>query len=143
MYKGKCATLQRDSDLTQNYMNKVNNDSSSQQEQFAYMKERVRNLEHELEKTMREKTDFSMENKSLQLANNQLEKDMQDMKIEKIRAQGETTSSGATVQRLQTQLNNKITEAESLLLQKEEFEKLIKELKRENLEAEKKAADYY
>jgi hypothetical protein len=41
-------------------------DSSAQNEQFNYMKERVKNLEVDLEKNIREKTDATFEIKRLE-----------------------------------------------------------------------------
>lgn len=57
MYRGRCATLSRDVELSQTYLTKMNVDSSSQGEQFNYMKDRVKNLESDLERAIREKTD--------------------------------------------------------------------------------------
>jgi hypothetical protein len=57
MYKGKCATLTRDIEIQQSYMSKVNSDTMGNNEQFSYLKERVRLLEGDLETAIRQKTD--------------------------------------------------------------------------------------
>ena len=85
----------------------MNSDSTNQQEQFAYLKERVRSLEFELERTIRDKTDALLEAKRLEQANATLEKELQETKIDKIRVAGESQSTGASAQRLQAQLNGK------------------------------------
>lgn len=60
-YKGRCSNLQRDVQVSQSYLQKVSDDSNSQSEQFNYMKDRVRNLEGDLERALREKTDAACE----------------------------------------------------------------------------------
>ena len=57
MYKGRVNNLQRDVDLSQTYLTKMNMDNGTQGEQFNYMKDRVKNLETDLERAIREKTD--------------------------------------------------------------------------------------
>lgn len=65
MYKGKCATLTRDVEFSQSYLSKVNTDNVSNNEQFNYLKERVRILEIDLEQAIRAKTDSNYEVKRL------------------------------------------------------------------------------
>ena len=65
MYKGKCQNLTRDVELSQNYLSKVNNDSVNNNEQFNYLKDRVRVLEVDLEQAIRAKTDANYEAKRL------------------------------------------------------------------------------
>jgi hypothetical protein len=55
-------------------MAKINNENSRESEQSNYMRERVRNLENDLEKALREKTDAGCEVRRLGLANEALEK---------------------------------------------------------------------
>lgn len=57
MYKGRCTNLNRDVELSQQYLTKVNTEASSYNEQFNYLKERVKNLEQDLDTAIREKTD--------------------------------------------------------------------------------------
>lgn len=66
MYKGRCATLSRDVELSQTYLGKMNAESGAQNEQFNYMKERIKNLEQDLERAIREKTDAQFEIKRLE-----------------------------------------------------------------------------
>ena len=57
MYKGKCATLARDMDIAQTYMEKANTDTISQGDQFKFLKDRVRSLEGDLETAITDKTE--------------------------------------------------------------------------------------
>ena len=96
-----------------------------------------------MERALREKTDVSCEVRRLTLANEQLDKNLQDAKISSLRVQGDSHSSSATANRLQTQLTGKQTDIEVLLRSKEELEKIIKATKTDALESERKASDYY
>ena len=62
--------------MSQSYLEKVANDNSSQSEQFNYMKERVRNLESDLERALRDKTDAACEVRRLTQATESLEKQL-------------------------------------------------------------------
>ena len=64
-YKGRMINLQRDVQVNQSYMQKMSTDTNSANEQFTYMKDRVRNLESELEHVHREKYDAACEVKRL------------------------------------------------------------------------------
>lgn len=67
LYKGKCASLSRDLELSQSYLAKVQgSEALSTNEQFNYLKERVRALELDLETAIRAKTDANYEAKRLQ-----------------------------------------------------------------------------
>lgn len=76
MYKGRCANLQRDVQVSQSYLQKVSSDNTSQNDQFNYMKERVKNLEGDLERAIREKTDAACEVRRLTQANEQIERSL-------------------------------------------------------------------
>jgi transcription elongation GreA/GreB family factor len=65
MYKGKCANLARDMDIAQTYMDKVNSDHISEGDQFRFLKDRVRELEGDLEVAITEKTEALYEVKRL------------------------------------------------------------------------------
>lgn len=60
--------------VSQSYLQKLNSDNSTQSEQFNYLKERVRNLEGDLEKALRDKTDAGCEVRRLAQINETLEK---------------------------------------------------------------------
>lgn len=82
LYKGKCASLQRDLELSQAYLSKVQgSDALSTNEQFNYLKERVRALELDLETAIRAKTDSAYEAKRLQQNLNDLEKQLHEAKL--------------------------------------------------------------
>lgn len=76
MYKGRCTNLQRDVQVSQSYLQKVSSDNTSQNDQFNYMKERVKNLEGDLERAIREKTDAACEVRRLTQANEQIERSL-------------------------------------------------------------------
>ena len=65
MYKGKCANLSRDMEMTQKYMSKVSEENSASTDQFRIFKDRIRLLETDLENAIREKTDALYECKRL------------------------------------------------------------------------------
>jgi chromosome segregation ATPase len=100
-YKGRCANLQRDVQVSQSYLQKVSTDTNSANEQTSYMKDRVRNLESDLERALREKTDAACEVRRLTQANDQLEKHLADLKITQMQAKGDSQVVGATAQRMQ------------------------------------------
>ena len=84
-YKGRCANLQRDVQVSQGYLEKVTVDSAGQTEQFGYLRDRVRSLEGDLERALRDKTDAACEAKRLQAANEGLERQLQEAKVSQIR----------------------------------------------------------
>lgn len=143
MVKGKCANLQRDVQLSQGYLQKVAEDNSAHSDSLSFLKDRVRNLEGDLEVALREKTDAICEVKRLSQANEGLERALQDAKMVQMRVQGDQQTVSVTAQRLQSQLQGKQADVEVLLRSREELERLVKEVKAEALEAEKKSADYY
>ena len=67
----------------------------------------MRNLEGDLERALREKTDAACEVRRLTNANEQLEKQLSDLKITQMQAKGDSQTVGATAQRLQAQLLGK------------------------------------
>ena len=101
MYKGKCATLNRDVELSQTYLSKVNQDSFQNNEQFNYFKDRVRILENDLEGALREKTDANFEAQRLQGQLNTLEKQISETRLQQLKLQGDTYTSSAAMQRIQ------------------------------------------
>ena len=94
--------LTRDVELSQSYLTKVNSEANVQGEQFNYMKDRVHNLESDLERAIKEKTDSSFEVKRLEGQIQILNKQLEQMRVESIRNEGDNQTSSATVQRLQT-----------------------------------------
>jgi len=57
LYKGRCANLQRDIELSSSAVNKLSNDSGSMGEQLGLYKNRIQQLEDDLARTREEKTD--------------------------------------------------------------------------------------
>lgn len=55
-------------------MQKMSTDTNSANEQTTYLKDRIKNLETDLDRALRDKTDAFCEAKRLTLANEQLEK---------------------------------------------------------------------
>ena len=68
------------------------------------MKDRVRNLEGDLERALRDKTDSACEAKRLQAANDGLDRQLQEAKVSQIRSLGDQQTVSVTAQRLQSQL---------------------------------------
>lgn len=66
VYKGRMVNLTRDVELSQSYLTKVNSEANMHSEQFNYMKDRVNNLETDLERAIKEKTDAIFEIKRLE-----------------------------------------------------------------------------
>lgn len=64
---------------------------------------------------------------------------MQTLQAETIKNQGSEQTSGATIGRLQAQLNGTKNDLELIMIQKNELEKVIKVQKNEILDAEKKS----
>ena len=56
---------------------------------------------------------------------------------------GDSQTVRATAQRLQSQLQGKQSDIEMLMRAKEELEKLVQVCKKEAIDSEKKAAEYY
>lgn len=100
-------------------------------------------MESDLEKAIKEKTEAIFEGRRQQVKLEALEKQMADLRVQNIQASGDSQSSSATVQRLNAQLNGAKGEVEMLARQKDDLEKVIKNLKGEGLESEKKNADLY
>ena len=142
-YRGKCSNLQRDIQVSQSYLQKMSTDTNSVNEQQSYLKDRVRNLEGDLERALREKTDAVCEVRRLTTAKEQLEKQLSDLKITQMQAKGDSQTVGATAHRLQATLQGKQQDIDLLMRSKEELEKLVQQVKSETLEAERKSADYY
>ncbi len=81
-------------------MNKLSNDTGGLGEQLNMYKDRVSQLEEELQKTREEKSEQSFEIKRLSVAKDKLEEKMQNLQAETIKNQGSTQTSGATIGRL-------------------------------------------
>ena len=124
-YRGKCSNLQRDIQVSQSYLQKMSTDTNSVNEQQSYLKDRVRNLEGDLERALREKTDAVCEVRRLTTAKEQLEKQLSDLKITQMQAKGDSQTVGATAHRLQATLQGKQQDIDLLMRSKEELEKLV------------------
>jgi len=70
----------------------------------ALYKNRVSQLEEELARVNEERTDYIFDVKRLSTEKEKLERELQKVQTESVRAQGDSQSSGATVGRLQAQL---------------------------------------
>lgn len=60
-----------------------------------------------------------------------------------LKAEGDSSSSSATITRLQSQLNGKQNDVDMLMHARTELEKAVKKAKQETIEAEKRADDIY
>jgi chromosome segregation ATPase len=124
-------------------MQQTQTSNSQQSEQFAYLKERVRGLEGDLEKALREKTDAACEVRRLTALQEGLEREMKELRVKEMSQKGDSQTVSATAQRLQSQLQGKQGDIELLMRAKEELEKLVQVCKKEAIDSEKKAAEYY
>lgn len=66
------------------------------------MKERVRGLESDLEKALREKTDAACEVRRLTAMQEGLEREMKELKVKEMSQKGDSQTVSATAQRLQS-----------------------------------------
>ena len=89
------------------------------------MRERVKTLEGDLDRALREKTDAACEVRRLSQANEQLERQIGETKITSMQAKGDSQTVNATAQRLQAQLQGKQMDIELLMRAKEEMEKMV------------------
>jgi hypothetical protein len=83
-------------------MQQTQTSNSQQSEQLAYLKERVRGLEGELENTLREKTDAACEVRRLTALQEGLEREMKELKVKEMSQKGDSQTVSATAQRLQS-----------------------------------------
>ena len=72
-----------------------------------------------------------------------LEKELIAHHTKQLKAEGDSHSSSATVQRLQSQLNGKINDCSLLQTAKNEMERLLKESRDEVIKLEKGRDDVY
>lgn len=143
LYKGRCTNLQRDIELSSTAVNKLASDTGSMGEQLALYKNRIQQLEDDLARVTEEKTDHLFDIRRLTSEKERLETDFKALQLESVKNQGNSQTSGATINRLQSQLAGQKNDFELMMTQKSEFERVIKAQKEEILEAEKKATDYY
>jgi hypothetical protein len=71
-------------------MQKMSTDTTSQNDQVTFMRERVKNLEGDLDKALRDKTDAACEVRRLTQANEQLERQLGETKISSMQAKGDS-----------------------------------------------------
>ena len=103
----------------------------------------MRSLEDDLEQALRDKTDAACEVRRVTAAHEAIEKELKEQRVREMSQKGDSQTAGATVQRLQDQLQGKQADVELLMRAREEMEKLVHECKREAIDSEKKAAEYY
>ena len=83
-------------------MQQTQTSNNQQSEQFAYLKERVRSLEGDLEKALREKTDASCEVRRLTSLQEGLEREMKELRLKEMSQKGDSQTVSATANRLQS-----------------------------------------
>ena len=121
----------------------MSTDHGSMGEQIGLYKNRIGTLEDELAKVREEKTDQVFQIRKLTTEKERLAEEVQKVKSENVKKLGETQTSGATIARLNAQLNGAKTDLDLMMKSKKELEALVKSQKEEILESEKKAQDYY
>ena len=72
-----------------------------------------------------------------------LEKELIGFRTKQLKAEGDSHSSSATVQRLQSQLNGKMNDCNLLIVAKNEMERLLRESQEEVIKLEKSRDDVY
>ena len=75
--------------------------------------------------------------------NEVLEKELIGFRTKQLKAEGDSHSSSATVQRLQAQLNGKMNDCQLLMTGKNEAERMLKEAREEIIRLEKSRDDTY
>jgi len=143
LIKGRCANLQRDIELHTNAVNKLSTDSGAMGEQLSLYKNRISLLEEELSKVKEEKTDQLFDLKRLGTEKDRLSEELRKIQTENVKSQGSSQASSATILRLQAQVQSAKSDLDVALSQKSEMEKVVKVLKQEALDAEKKGQDYF
>ncbi len=103
----------------------------------------MRSLESDLERALREKTDAACEVRRLTSVQESLERELKELRVKEMSQKGDSQTVSATAQRLQSQLQGKQSDIEMLMRAKEELEKLVQVCKKEAIDSEKKAAEYY
>ena len=115
LYKGRCSNLQRDIELQGSAMNKLSNDSGGLGEQLNLYKDRISQLEDELSRTKEEKTDQVYEIRRLTGEKEKLEDKFKTLQSETIKNQGESQTSGATINRHQAQMSGTKNDLELMM----------------------------
>lgn len=134
IYKGRCANLQRDINLSSEAMSKLNLDQGSLGDQLNQYKNRVNQLEDQLVDVQREKNEHFYEVRRLQQEAEKMDATYKKLQTDTFKSQTDQHTSSATIQRLQTQLNTTQNDLKLMKGQKEELEKVIKRQKEEVLE---------
>lgn len=88
-------------------------------------------------------TDLTFEVKRLTTEKDRLNDRIAKITADSLKSQGEGVSSGATIARLQAQIQKQSSDYELVFAQKNELEKLVKDTRDQVLEAERKSTDYY
>ena len=99
--KGRCTNLARDVEMHYNEMHKLNNDQSTAGQQVRILQERCQNLEQDVENMRQQRNESQEEARRIGHQNEVLEKELIGFRTKQLKAEGDSHSSSATVQRLQ------------------------------------------
>ena len=143
MYKGRCTNLARDVEMHYNEMHKLNNDSSSAGQQVRILQDRTQSLEQDVETMRQQRNEVQEEARRVSHQAEILEKELIGFRTKQLKAEGDSHSSSATVQRLQSQLNGKMNDCNLLIVAKNEMERLLRESQEEVIKLEKSRDDVY
>ena len=143
VYKGRCSNLARDVEMHYNEMHKLNNDSSSAGQQVRILQDRTQSLELDVETMRRISNEAQEEAHRIANQNQILEKELIGFRTKQLKAEGDSNSSSATVQRLQSQLNGKMNDCNLLSTAKAEMERLYKVSQEEVIKLEKSRDEIY
>ena len=143
IYKGKCTNLAREVEMHYNQMNKFNNDQSTAGQQVQILQDRAQSLELDVETMRQQRNEAQEESRRVSHQNEILEKELIGYRTKQLKAEGDTHSSSATIQRLQSQLNGKMNDCNLLVTAKTEMERLYQESQQKVIQLEKSRDEVY
>ena len=100
--KGRCVNLARDVEMHYNEMHKLNNDQSTAGQQVRILQDRTQSLEMDVETMRQQRNESQEESRRIAHQNEVLEKELIGFRTKQLKAEGDSHSSSATVQRLQS-----------------------------------------
>ena len=97
VYKGRCTNLARDVEMHYNEMHRLNNDQSSAGQQVRILQERSAGLEQDVEQMRLQRNEAQEEARKVAHHNEILERELIGFKTKQLKAEGDNTSSSATI----------------------------------------------
>lgn len=107
-------------------MHKLNSGNTAASEHNKILQERVKVLEQDCEYLRQGRNEAQQQAHSLKQAQEILERELVVYRTKSLKAEGDSSSSGATITRLQSQLNGKQNDIDMFMHAKTELEKAVK-----------------